>query len=82
MKPVLYIIDGCHNCFEVRRHLVKEEIQFDEINLLHNRQAAKELKRKAGEITAPVFIQGNIIIKDLNILQVKKTSYGNNRINM
>ncbi|APH05757.1 hypothetical protein [Bacillus weihaiensis] len=67
MKPILYTIDGCVECFQVRRHLLTANIEFREKNLLKDRKSATEVFTLVGEVIAPVFVDGEKIVKGLDI---------------
>ncbi|AMV09880.1 hypothetical protein GT3570_02835 [Geobacillus thermoleovorans] len=72
MNYILYVIDGCHKCHQARTHLIKEQIPFQEINILKNHIAAKELKEKIQNIVAPVLIAGEDVLVGDKILSATK----------
>ncbi|QFT87625.1 Glutaredoxin-like protein NrdH [Bacillus sp. THAF10] len=50
----LYTIDGCIRCQKARLILNQHGIRYNEKNLLHEPEAAKELLSLIGEVRAPV----------------------------
>jgi arsenate reductase-like glutaredoxin family protein len=70
MESILYTIDGCHKCFLAREHLLKQNIGFREINLLHEPYAAKDIKEKVGQVITPVFASRAGVWRELEILEL------------
>ncbi|TVP85322.1 MAG: glutaredoxin family protein [Alkalicoccus sp.] len=64
----LYTIDGCSVCAEVRQHLKRQEISFQEINILLTPEVQQELKKLTGEVYVPVLKSDQGIYRGLEIL--------------
>ncbi len=71
----IYTTPTCHNCALVKEFLKKNGIQFDEVNLMGNREVAKEMTEKSGQMGVPMLdIDGEIIVgfdKDAMIKALK-----------
>lgn len=72
MKLIFYTIDGCPKCFLARKHLLKNNIDFQEVNILHENHAAKVIKERIGEVIVPVLVGKHNIWRELEILNIKK----------
>ena len=59
----IYTTPTCHTCAMVKDFLKKNEIQYVEVDLMENREAAKEMVEKSGQMGVPmVDINGEIIV--------------------
>ena len=71
----VYTTPTCHNCALVKEFLKKNGVQFDEVNLMGNREVAKEMTEKSGQMGVPMLdINGEIIVgfdKDAMIKALK-----------
>jgi glutaredoxin len=74
VKPVLYTIDGCVNCYKAKQHLIQNNISFIEKNLFTDRDAASEIKELLGEVVTPVFVNGHVVLTGNDIVEVENKS--------
>ncbi len=59
----LYISPTCPFCDKARDFLKQHNIEFQEIDVKHNREAAEEMVRKAGKMLVPIIeIDGKFIL--------------------
>lgn len=67
----VYTTTGCGNCMQVKDYLKKAGLEFEELNILENKEAAEELKR-LGYTSVPVTICGDICILGFNRAELDK----------
>jgi arsenate reductase-like glutaredoxin family protein len=70
MKPILYTIDGCVNCYKAKQHLIQNNIPFTEKNVFIDENSASEIKELLGEVVTPVFVSGHVVLKGKDILEI------------
>jgi glutaredoxin 3 len=59
----LFTTPICPYCFTLKNFLKEHNIEFEEINVAENRQAAEEMIRKSGQMGVPVIeINGEIVV--------------------
>ncbi|MBY6035793.1 hypothetical protein KUV80_03980 [Fictibacillus nanhaiensis] len=68
MKPILYMIDGCMECYKAKQHLTNLHYSFIEKNIISDPKASFELKKLIGEINTPVFVDDHVLLKGRDIL--------------
>ncbi|MDO9535288.1 MAG: glutaredoxin family protein [Bacillota bacterium] len=59
MKITVFIKDGCPYCTKLIDELRTKGVDFQEINISHNRQALKEIKSKYNATRVPVLVEGD-----------------------
>ncbi|MCA0984984.1 hypothetical protein LCL89_13150 [Halobacillus yeomjeoni] len=64
----LYTIHGCSVCARSRKHLIQEEIPFEEVNILNTPMAQRNLKEHIGEVYTPVLVTNESVVKGKDIL--------------
>lgn len=62
MAIILYGSPTCAKCFKLKKFLEEKGIKFEDINVFADREAAKEMVAKSGQMDIPVLdIDGEII---------------------
>lgn len=54
---------------------MNEDIDFQEVNIFNEPNAAKEIQEKVGEVLAPVFFQDGGVPREVEILKIKRVHY-------
>ncbi len=63
MKVKIYTTTNCPYCIMAKNFLKENKIEFEEINVQENHEAAHEMIEKSGQMGVPVLeIKGKIII--------------------
>lgn len=63
MKVKIYTTSTCIWCVRVKEFLKENNVQFEEVNVGENQQAAEEMVKKSGQMGVPVTeIDGEIIV--------------------
>jgi len=63
MAVKIYSTPSCHWCVKVKEFLKENDIEFKDLNVAEDRQAAKEMVEKSGQMGVPVLdIKGTIIV--------------------
>lgn len=63
MTVKIYSTPSCHWCVKVKEFLKENDIEFKDLNVAEDRQAAKEMVEKSGQMGVPVLdIKGTIIV--------------------
>ncbi|MBD3253082.1 NrdH-redoxin [Candidatus Pacearchaeota archaeon] len=63
MKIKIYSTPACPYCKMVKKYLKEKELEFDDIDISKNQEAAHEMVEKSGQMSVPVIdIDGKIII--------------------
>ena len=63
MKIKVYSTNNCPYCDMVKEFLKEKNIEFEDINVGEDREAAKEMVQKSGQMGVPVIdIDGEIIV--------------------
>lgn len=71
-KVIVYSTPNCPYCIMAKNFLKQYSIEFEEINVLENKEAATELIKKTGQNGVPVIEVGNDIIIGFNKEELKK----------
>ena len=62
-KVILYVVAGCPRCFNAKRYLNNQHLEFQEFDVRKDHAKAKEMIEKSGQKSVPVFdINGTIIV--------------------
>ena len=62
-KVIVYSTPTCPYCHKAKDFLTQKKIEFDDIDVSINQEAAKEMIEKSGQMGVPVFdINGKIIV--------------------
>lgn len=71
MKVIVYSTQGCPWCVKVKEWLKENKIEFEEIDVGANMNAAREMVEKSGQMGVPVIdINGQIVVGfDINKLK-------------
>lgn len=72
MEFILYTINGCHKCQNVREHLENSHINYKEINILQSKEVAKMIHNKMGEVRVPVLQIDHEFIWGKDLLKIEK----------
>ena len=59
MKVKVYIKDGCPYCTKLIDELRTKGVDYQEINISHDRHALKEIKGKYNATRVPVLVEGD-----------------------
>ena len=63
MKVTVYSTPTCPYCKQVKDFLNENNIEFEDINVAENNDAAKEMVEKSGQMGVPVIdVHGRIIV--------------------
>lgn len=63
MSVTVYSTPTCVYCKMVKKYFVSQNVQFSEIDVSRDREAAADLVRKSGQLGVPVIdIDGTIIV--------------------
>ncbi len=63
MKVKIYTTNTCPYCVYAKNYLEERKIKFEELNVQNNKEAAKEMIEKSGQMGVPVIdINGTIIV--------------------
>ena len=62
LKVKVYSSPHCMWCTKLKEYFKKKEIEYEEINVLENKDAAEEMIAKSGQMTIPVTEIGDKII--------------------
>lgn len=57
----VYTINDCIWCRKVKKYLLQKNIDFKEINIEEDQEAATECERISGGVTVPVTTDGNLV---------------------
>ncbi len=62
-KIKIYSTPTCPYCFTLKEFLKEHNIEFEDVNILEDKEAQKEMREKSGQMGVPVVdIDGEIII--------------------
>ncbi|MBR9705454.1 NrdH-redoxin [Candidatus Pacearchaeota archaeon] len=63
MKVKVYSTPTCPWCVKIKDFLKEKKVEFEDINVAENQEAAKEMTEKSGQMGVPVIdINGKIIV--------------------
>lgn len=63
MKVKIYTAPYCHFCDAAKEYLSKNDVEFEEVNVQADQNAAREMIAKTGQTAVPVLeIDGKIIV--------------------
>lgn len=63
MKVTLYSTPTCPFCKQTKEYLTKQNIEFEEIDVMSNQEKAAEMMKKSGQMGVPVVdIDGEIVV--------------------
>ena len=63
MKVKLYSTPACVYCVTLKRFLEEKKVEFDEIDISENKEAAEEMIEKTGQMGVPVIeIEDQVIV--------------------
>lgn len=63
MKIIVYSTSTCPFCIQVKDFLKENKIEFEDIDISQNTEAAKEIAEKSGQMGVPVIdIDGQLVI--------------------
>jgi glutaredoxin-like YruB-family protein len=65
-KVVVYSTPTCPHCARAKSYLSEKGIAYTEQNVAENREAAKEMIEKSGQMGVPVIIVDNEIVVGFN----------------
>jgi glutaredoxin-like YruB-family protein len=72
MKVKIYATDACPYCSMAKEFLKKNKVDFQEVDVSSNQEAAKEMIEKSGQTGVPVIeIDGKIIV-GFDVPEIKK----------
>ncbi|WP_408011363.1 glutaredoxin family protein [Pseudalkalibacillus sp. A8] len=72
MTAILYTINGCSKCQNIKNFLQEFDLKFNEINICEQPEFSKEVQKHVGEFYVPIFIYRNTIIKGDRISEIKE----------
>ncbi len=62
-KIIIYSTSTCPHCVQAKKFLKEHGIEFKDINVQENKEKAKEMVEKSGQIGVPVIdIDGEIVV--------------------
>ncbi len=62
-KVKIYSTPTCPYCFTLKEFLKEHNIEFEDVNILEDKEAQKEMREKSGQMGVPVVdIDGEIIV--------------------
>ena len=63
MKVKVYGTPICPTCYKVKEFLKEKGIEFEDINVFENKEAAKEIVERSGQMDIPVTdIDGKLVL--------------------
>lgn len=63
LKIKVYSTNSCPYCFTLKEFLKENNIKFEEVDVFENKEAAKEMIEKSGQMGVPVVeIDGEIVV--------------------
>ena len=65
-KVVVYSTPNCPHCKRAKEYLSQKKIAFTDHNVAEDREAAKEMIRRSGQMGVPVVIIDNEIVVGFN----------------
>jgi glutaredoxin-like YruB-family protein len=72
MKIKIYSTPNCPYCLLAKNFFQKNNLEYEEIDVSNNREAAEEMIEKSGQMGVPVIeIDGKIIV-GFNLSEIKK----------
>jgi glutaredoxin-like YruB-family protein len=72
VKVKVYSTPTCPWCFKVKDFLAEHNIEFEDINVAENREAAVEMVKKSGQMGVPVIEVGKEIIVGFDEAKLRK----------
>ncbi len=72
MTVKVYTTSTCHWCTKVKEFLKKNNIEFKDINVAENVEAAQEMVHKSGQMGVPVIEVGKEILVGFNEPKLKE----------
>jgi glutaredoxin 3 len=71
-KVMIYSMSACKDCERVKDYLRARGIPFEEINVLKDKQARKEMEHRYGVHVTPVVIVGDHVMVGFNHIKLDK----------
>ncbi|HUL61675.1 MAG TPA: glutaredoxin family protein [Methanocella sp.] len=71
-KVKIYSSSTCRDCERVKHYLEERGIPFEEINVLKDKRARKEMEHRYGVHVTPVVIVGDHVMVGFNHLKLDK----------
>ncbi len=71
-KVTVYSTPTCPHCHEVKDFLKQQNVAFEEVNLMANREKAKELIQKTGQMSVPMTEVDEEIVIGANITKLSE----------
>jgi glutaredoxin-like YruB-family protein len=65
-KVLIYSSSSCRDCERVKNYLTERGIPFEDINVLTNKQARKEMEHRYGVHVTPVIIVDDYVMVGFN----------------
>jgi glutaredoxin-like YruB-family protein len=72
MKITIYTTSNCPFCLLAKNFFKENNIEYQEIDVSNDREAAKEMIEKSGQTGVPVIEIGGKIIVGFNLSEIKK----------
>ncbi len=72
MDVKVYSTPGCPWCKKAKEYLKRNNVQFTEINVAGNQDAAQEMIRKSGQMGVPVIDADGAVIVGFDEAELKK----------
>lgn len=64
---VVYIKPGCPWCIDAVAYLKREEIPFEEVDVISDPEAFAEMRRLSGQSCAPTLTYGELMLADFGV---------------
>lgn len=71
MNVVIYSAPGCFYCLVAKNFFKKNNIQFTEIDVSENPEKKKEMIKKSGQESVPVFEIGKEVLVGFDLKKIK-----------
>ncbi len=71
-KVVIYSTPTCPYCKRAKDYLSRKGIHYTDIDVAQDREKAKEMTQKSGQMSVPVIIIGDEIVVGFNQVQLDK----------
>ncbi len=71
-KVVIYSTPTCPHCKRAKEYLSRKGISYTDINVAQDKEKAKEMTQKSGQMSVPVIIIDNEIVVGFNQVLLDK----------
>ena len=70
--PVLYVKRGCPYCVEAKRYLNQHGIRYDEVDVLGDDAALKELEKVSHQDSTPTLVYDGHVLADFDVDELEE----------